>query len=376
MATQLATLDSFLNVLQPRHDYTQALLTSAIQAVLSSRPDHITSDKGMLKVMRNGSIEIDSVPYLDIVIVGVYQPRNDFSRSLYLTDYDPANPKAPDCSSADGITPDVENPINPTCQGCPYNVKRDPNDNAPRTCKRTKHLAVVLKEDVIADVDNAKPLQLVLSIKAAIAGIGEVTPAEKNSMKMKLGLSPQQKVEIYEGGYHKWRDALVSKGIPIEAITFRILYPTETTGIRFIPDVTSQFDPETVEKLQAIGMAESTQTLIDPKIGLAAQVSSQAKAATPPPQTSVGVKPSAQTRKTVVDDEVPFDADEPEVAPAPAAAAAAAPAKATKAASKAATAKPAAVKPKPAPEPEPESEEAEENSADDVDYDELLDLDF
>ena len=88
--------------------------------------------------------------YLDVVIVNA-APK--IGRTFYLKAYDPENPAAPDCWSADGEKPDAtaENPQSDRCATCKQNVKGS-GAGESRACRFSQRLAVVLANDIEGNV--------------------------------------------------------------------------------------------------------------------------------------------------------------------------------------------------------------------------------
>lgn len=88
--------------------------------------------------------------YLDVVIVNAAQ---HISRVFYLKKWDPENPAAPDCYSADGKTPDKDssNKQADTCASCPQNIAGSGQGDS-RACRYQQRLAVVLANNIEGDV--------------------------------------------------------------------------------------------------------------------------------------------------------------------------------------------------------------------------------
>jgi len=88
--------------------------------------------------------------YLDVVVVSAAEK---ISRTFYAGAWDPENPSAPDCWSADGDKPDASamSPQSPTCATCPQNIKGSGMGES-RACRFNQRLAVVLANDINGDV--------------------------------------------------------------------------------------------------------------------------------------------------------------------------------------------------------------------------------
>ena len=83
------------------------------------------SIKGGVFRLVDGGKEIAAIDerYLDVVIVNA-APK--VSRTFYMAQYDSEKVTAPDCWSADGVTPaaDASNKQSDKCDGCPQNIQR------------------------------------------------------------------------------------------------------------------------------------------------------------------------------------------------------------------------------------------------------------
>lgn len=110
------------------------------------------SIKGGVFRLMSGGKEIASIEdrHLDVVIVNAAQTVN---RVFYMKKFESDNPAAPDCWSADGVTPsaDSENKQAAKCEECPQNIAGSGNGNS-RACRYQQRLAVVLANDIDGDV--------------------------------------------------------------------------------------------------------------------------------------------------------------------------------------------------------------------------------
>jgi len=112
---------------------------------------------GVFRLLSEGK-EVASIEerHLDVIIV---KAAPKVSRQYYAAAYNPdAAASAPDCTSADGETPDfnAKNPQSASCANCPQNVAGSGNGSS-RACKYQHKLAVVLESDPEGDV-----MQLIL----------------------------------------------------------------------------------------------------------------------------------------------------------------------------------------------------------------------
>lgn len=106
---------------------------------------------GVFRLMSSGK-EVAAIDerYLDVVIVNA-APK--VSRTFYMAAYDGDKVSAPDCWSADGVTPaaDANNRQSDKCDSCPQNIQGSGNGNS-RACRFSQRMAVVLANDIEGDV--------------------------------------------------------------------------------------------------------------------------------------------------------------------------------------------------------------------------------
>ena len=89
---------------------------------------------------------------VQVVIVGVEPEAGRFIKTLYLSTYNPGDSSPPDCSSSNGIAPDVwvPSPQSPRCQSCPKNVfgsAASRTGGKAKACHDSKRLWVVRPDD-------------------------------------------------------------------------------------------------------------------------------------------------------------------------------------------------------------------------------------
>jgi hypothetical protein len=126
-------------------------VTSAIADALAgfSSPPRISIRGSKYRLVENG-VETVVGPELDVVIVGV-NPHT--SKVFFANEYDPnADEVRPDCSSANGKTPDadIEFPVCASCSQCPNNVlgsKITQQGSKSKKCGDTRYIAVVPAAD-------------------------------------------------------------------------------------------------------------------------------------------------------------------------------------------------------------------------------------
>ncbi|NBS70367.1 hypothetical protein EBT31_15860, partial [bacterium] len=95
---------------------------------------------GVFRLMSSGK-EVAAIDerYLDVVIVNA-APK--VSRTFYMASYDADKVSAPDCWSADGVTPaaDANNKQSDKCDTCPQNIQGSGNGNS-RACRYSQRMA-------------------------------------------------------------------------------------------------------------------------------------------------------------------------------------------------------------------------------------------
>lgn len=74
--------------------------------------------------VENGEEEIVQAFTVDVVILGVEPEAGKMVKTYYSKPYEPGSTEPPDCSSSNGVVPDVwvSDPVNPTCAHCPNNI--------------------------------------------------------------------------------------------------------------------------------------------------------------------------------------------------------------------------------------------------------------
>jgi len=76
---------------------------------------------------------------LEVIVVAA---RPSVSKRYFASQYTPGSNDAPDCSSIDGKTPDVAEPVSPTCASCPNNVFGSGTGNG-KACADYKRIVVL-----------------------------------------------------------------------------------------------------------------------------------------------------------------------------------------------------------------------------------------
>ena len=100
----------------------------------------------------DGEEELIKTLTTEVIIVGVEPDAGRFIKTLYLTQYNPGDSSPPDCSSSNGVTPDiwVSSPISQRCQGCPKNIFGSAvsrSGGKAKACHDSKRLWIVRPEN-------------------------------------------------------------------------------------------------------------------------------------------------------------------------------------------------------------------------------------
>ena len=106
---------------------------------------------GVFRLMDGGQeIAVREDRSLNMVVVNAAP---HISRTFYEGTYEEGKTSAPDCWSADGVTPasDAFNPQASACIDCPQNIKGSGSGDS-RACRFSQRLAVVLDNDINGDV--------------------------------------------------------------------------------------------------------------------------------------------------------------------------------------------------------------------------------
>jgi len=106
---------------------------------------------GVFRLMDGGQeIAVREDRALNMVVVNAAP---NISRTYYEGTYEEGKTAAPDCWSADGVTPasDAVNPQASACADCPQNIKGSGAGDS-RACRFSQRLAIVLDNDINGDV--------------------------------------------------------------------------------------------------------------------------------------------------------------------------------------------------------------------------------
>lgn len=149
MSNDLTLLDSNL----PAHLRNGAALDDTTRALMGSSESgkRISIEGSVWRLLVNGKeVAQKEERTLNAVIVAA-APK--VVRTYYAGAYKKGVAAPPDCWSADGDTPDATatNPQNPSCVGCPQNIKGSGQGDS-RACRFSRRLAVVLDNDLNGDI--------------------------------------------------------------------------------------------------------------------------------------------------------------------------------------------------------------------------------
>jgi len=241
--------------------------------------------------------------HLDVTVVTA---NPHVSRMYYAGKYDPEVKAAPDCFSADGITPfaGAANKQANKCNGCPQNIKGSAttdNNKKTRACSFSKRLVVVLDGD--AD-NNLYQVDL-----KSMSIFGEGIPSK--------GLYTLS-------GYSR---LLQNRGVRVEGITTRMSFDTESsvpklyfTPQGFLPEARVKEILKLSKSAEALEMATIDSVTVTPDLDVAVSGTqvpvppkAQPKAAEPfkvnkkatasPEQLSLPLEDSAETTIVISDDD-------------------------------------------------------------------------
>jgi hypothetical protein len=225
-------------------------------------------------------------------------------RTLTLAGWDPENPSAPDCWSADGDTPDKEVPTPQArrCAECPQNIAGSGNGES-RACRFVQNLALQLADDIDgpvhklqvpatslfgkADGDNTPLQAYARSLAARNVDIGMVvtrlkfdTTVESPKLffkAMRWLTDDEYAVAQEKGASDEARDAISTKVVPSTGSAT----PPALEGRP--PSRATPAPVETVEGDEAPAPKPATRTL-KPKDEGAAAPAPKPRAATPAPK--------------------------------------------------------------------------------------------
>jgi hypothetical protein len=150
MSTEL----SLSNMPLPAHLRTIELdaTTKALMGGEGSNSHRISIRGRVFRMVANGKeVAASESNTMNVIIVAAAE---NISRVFYEGAYDPnATPSAPDCWSADGVTPDAkaENKQAAKCADCKQNIGGS-GTNGSRACRYRQRVAVLLENDPRGDV--------------------------------------------------------------------------------------------------------------------------------------------------------------------------------------------------------------------------------
>lgn len=104
----------------------------------------ISTDNKMFTVKKGKElITKEPVEYIDVVLLYVSpDDPNRFAKIYFEGSFVPGEIRPPRCSSVDGILPNVNDPIHPTCRGCPKNAFGTSLTGKGKACGDKKYIYV------------------------------------------------------------------------------------------------------------------------------------------------------------------------------------------------------------------------------------------
>ena len=219
--------------------------------------------------------------YLDVVVVAA-APK--VARSLTLAKWDPENPSAPDCWSADGDTPDkdVPSPQARRCSECPQNIAGSGNGDS-RACRFSQNLAVQLATDIEGPVHKLQVPATSIFGKAE----GDNTPLQA------------------------YARSLAARNVDIGMVVTRLKFDTTVESPKLFFKAMRWLTDEEYAIAQEQGASQEAQDAISTKVAAPSVTTTQPALEGRPPARVAAAVPDVE------DDEAPAPAPTP--APAPAA---------------------------------------------------------
>lgn len=202
----------------------ESLAAEAKEAAAAERPSvsRISLKSGVMSYggqpMPNNSVEA--------VIVG-----SSFRNTYYAGRYDPNNIKNPNCfalsTSDEGMVPDpnVQEPENATCAGCPKNEwGSDPNGGRGKACKQTRRL-VIMPANALADKDGNDTPDAVKAAELAVMDLPVTSVKNYSQYVNTLSVT---------AGVPAWAAIGKIQTVPDAKTQFKVLFQ----AMRVVPSVT------------------------------------------------------------------------------------------------------------------------------------------
>jgi hypothetical protein len=147
MAKEIVVPDYLKDLVDESQVQSEFLISSA-----ESVP-RISLKGGRFRLIEDGEVIEKINDEMHIVILGV-QPERAMAKTYYKGKYNPDDSSPPDCSSNNGVTPDmwVSNPQNDKCQGCEQNAWGSAvalSGGKAKACRDSKRLMVVKAQDIM-----------------------------------------------------------------------------------------------------------------------------------------------------------------------------------------------------------------------------------
>lgn len=162
MGTQVAIINAPLPAhLQKHSERAKAEAASARGGIKSGSFTRISISGGKFHLLKDKKARLitdprdPQLPLMKLEVV-VIRSNPNLSKQLYEGEYAPGDNKEPDCSSDDGVTPDVAQPKSPTCASCYFNKwgsKLTPEGKQAKACADNKRLVILPLADL-----NYEPL--------------------------------------------------------------------------------------------------------------------------------------------------------------------------------------------------------------------------
>jgi hypothetical protein len=154
-----------------------------------------------LRIRKDGQEMNTRLRELEVIVVAA-RPGKRLSKRYYARKYESGSNEAPDCSSADGLVPNVPNPVHHNCSECPMNAwgsKISESGKEAKACQDYKRVVVYpvglkIDEPVLLDLSATN----VRFSKEQRAHTGEMDYATYMQMLTKHGIKPFQAVSRIE----------------------------------------------------------------------------------------------------------------------------------------------------------------------------------
>jgi len=156
-------------------------------AGLSNKIPRISLRGRKFRLVVDGEEIVKPSDQLDVIILAVEPEKGKMVKTFYMKGYNPSETAPPDCSSANGITPDswVQQPQNPSCNTCPKNAFGSATSNTgkpSKACKDSKRLWVAVPGDHDPDLKLGAD-GTVFSLGVPVTSLSSLSEFGKNIAK-------------------------------------------------------------------------------------------------------------------------------------------------------------------------------------------------